>query len=91
MKVIIVSDIESIEQFNAAITPLMLAAEQHMEKWVDAAQCPINSVTGEYAIITECTGIRREVIEKYLKDNNLKETELDPKNSDWFPVNEMPL
>lgn len=85
MKVIIVLNSEQITSFNEDITPLMMAAGQIMHQWVDEEQCPVNSKTGEIAIITEAEGIRRQIIEKYISDNNLCETELSYDNEDWFP------
>lgn len=85
MVAIIVNTPEELAAFNNGITPLMLAAGQIMERWVDEEQCPHNSVTGQYAIITECTGTRRQVMEQYLSDNGLIEIELDPADENWFP------
>ena len=85
MVAIIVNTPAEISTFNNGITPLMLEAGQIMERWVDEAQCPHNSVTGEYAIITECTGIRRQVMEQYLAANWLVEVELSQDDEDWFP------
>lgn len=85
MKAIIVTKLEQVIEFNSLITPLMLAAGQIMHQWVDEEQCPVNSKTGEIAIITEAEGIRRQIIEKYISDNNLCETELFYDNEDWFP------
>jgi len=85
MIAIIVITPAAITAFNAAITPLMLAAGQIMERWVDEAQCPHNSVTDQYAIITECTGTRRDVMEQYLAANGLVEVELSQEDEDWFP------
>ena len=85
MVVIIVNTPAEITAFNNGITPLMLAAGQIMERWIDEAQCPHNSVTDQYAIITECTGTRREVMEQYLAANGLVEVELSQDDEDWFP------
>ena len=85
MVALLVTTTAAITAFNAAITPLMLEAGQIMERWIDEAQCPHNSVTGEYAIITECTGTRREVMEQYLAANGLVEVELSQDDEDWFP------
>jgi len=85
MKAIIVNTHEEISALNNAITPLMLSAGQIMERWVDAEQCPINSQTGEIAIITEATGTRREIIEKYIQDNGLVEVEISQDDENWFP------
>lgn len=89
MVAIIVNTSEEITAFNNGITPLMLAAGQQMDRWVDVEQCPVNSVTGEIAIITESTGVRRKIIEKYLADNNLHETEISADDENWFPKMEM--
>lgn len=85
MVAIIVNTPEEITTFNNGITPLMLAAGQIMERWVDEAQCPHNAVTRQYAIVTECSGTRREVMQQYLNDNGLTEVELDAADEDWFP------
>lgn len=85
MVAIIVNTPEEITTFNNGITPLMLAAGQIMECWVDEAQCPHNAVTDQYAIVTECSGTRREVIEQYLATNGLVEVELSQDDEDWFP------
>lgn len=85
MRVIIVNTISEIAAFNIGITPLMLAANQLMERWADEAQSPHNAITNQYAILTDCTGTRREVMQQYLNDNGLTEVELDPADEDWFP------
>jgi hypothetical protein len=85
MVAIIVDTTEEITAFNNGITPLMLAAGQIMERWVDEAQCPHNSMTNQYAIATGCTGTRREVIEQYLAANGMVEVEISQGDEDWFP------
>jgi hypothetical protein len=85
MVAIIVNTQEEIIIFNNGITPLMLAAGQIMERWVDEAQCPHNSMTNQYAIATGCTGTRREVIEQYLAANGMVEVEISQGDEDWFP------
>jgi hypothetical protein len=85
MKAIIVKNLEQVTIFNEAITPVMLAAGQVMMQWIDHEQCPFNIETGEYAIITESEGIRREIIEKYLADNRLTEVSIDRDDKNWFP------
>jgi len=84
MKTIIVPTPAAITAFNSDIIPLMLASGQIMERWVDEAQCPHNSVTNQYAIITECTGTRRDVMEQYLAANGLVEVELSQDDENWF-------
>lgn len=84
MKAIIVINQSEIDSFNESIVPLMLLAGQKMERWV--LNCPVNSKTDEMAIITESTGVRREVIEKYLIDNSIQEIEILESDQDWFPV-----
>lgn len=86
MVAIIVNTPEEITTFNNGITPLMLAAGQTMERWVDQEQCPHNAVTGQYAIVTECTGTRRDVMQQYINANGLAEMEISPSDTDWFPV-----
>jgi len=91
MVAIIINSPAEITTFNNGITPLMLEAGQIMKRWVDEARCPHNSVTDQYAIITECTGTRREVMEQYLADNGLVEVELSQEDVNWFVKMEMPI
>lgn len=85
MKAVIVNTPTEITTFNNGITPMMLEAGQIMERWVYEAQCPHNSVTDQYAIVTECTGARRDVMLQYLASNGLVEVELSQDDEDWFP------
>lgn len=85
MVAVIVNTTEEIAAFNNGITPLMLAAGQIMERWVDEAQCPHNAVTRQYAIVTGCSGTRREVMQQYLAANGLVEVEISQDDEYWFP------
>lgn len=85
MVAVIVNTTEEITAFNNGITPLMLAAGQIMERWVDEEQCPHNAVTNQYAIATGCSGTRRDVMLQYLADNGFTEVELSQDDTDWFP------
>lgn len=89
MVAIIVNTLEEITTFNNGITPLMLDAGQIMERWVDEAQCPHNTATDQYAIVTECIGTRRDVMKQYLVANGLTEVEISQDDADWFPPMEM--